>query len=1154
MFITPQGTPKLNIRDVSRHSTLNFNIVVSQGSDFRRNDLVIVGPQISRECICGNSNIHVVQAEMPPFRSDNAGQRNTPRDNTETSANQSAHVQTPISLDAQSNFPTAQRAQVQIPVAGSSVCVNAVEACAASSQTTTTTASSLAPLSVTSVTNAATVTGQVSPLTNARTESPPTVCIPPFRDSPSCADTSDEQVFNESVQQVQNNQQVPSNNQVPSTNARHMPNTSAQHVLQGTQQVPASTHKFLKNTQQLSDANDQEILACAQQMPTSAQQPLIGKQAQCTCCKLPKPPAVVSESPVSTDTYPVYSDLLTMEQLNNTEYKSTEENSNDTSRDVSNESKGIISLAKHTTSALSSISNTNPIASAANNSPLAASSTKTDVSLALTTTLTPAPNISADNIGEAADSAATKTHENLEESDGNTAKNGLCKTEAAKHMSKCQQSDELAATAEAVSKTTETQTDLGDVGPVIKTSDAAETVENQEKKPATSEAIKCIKSYTPVHTVATSSVTVPTALGQIVLLSSPIMSTRISGSVVSRGQTPGAVPYICKSPPDRLLPVVSGYASFSCSSVEPSVVKLQPVPDGTLFANQRVMKSSCQMSSSIVSAQNEPRTITHASVIAPLLPTQSQMPVYAQVIKAKKNHTTLSVQPNLKSSSSAAVMSNTVTSDIIHSSQVTMSTSISHSHDANVSPRNKKKHRRMAPAAPDVPCANISLHSKQFPRVCESHYMELEELQNISIANGNCKPPPKPVQTPEKSTEELMQEVLMNKPQVGNLVLVKKTQSQHPPNTPKILRKSRNPSVTQRRSVIKGEERKRLTKSVESTEDVALDLDIALEFERRKNYRTSFIGDIVPSEAAKERMIEDNSFGDVQTIMQHPKKEPIYALPQPACFGDDTMQAVKRITEKYNTPQRWKLQAKSFESSLQRPTKVTMAGKGNSTTQQPHVVTATPPSISTPYTREKARLGLFYRSHAAEICICDCLAELKQRSGPNEPWLATHTGRPLLVFNTGEGRRRRQLQLVLADSTTALPLWSDFITYLSEFRPADLLKSSRPIHQLRLSSNLRVQVLIEYYNSRAAEEFYGRFLAITADPSDSLWMVSGDRSSLNTKTATKKKLINNKSIISHPCHFTHVTHMQAMGIPEELDSEVPFVINRVRSRSSEQLN
>ncbi len=58
-----------------------------------------------------------------------------------------------------------------------------------------------------------------------------------------------------------------------------------------------------------------------------------------------------------------------------------------------------------------------------------------------------------------------------------------------------------------------------------------------------------------------------------------------------------------------------------------------------------------------------------------------------------------------------------------------------------------------------------------------------------------------------------------------------------------------------------------------------------------------------------------SNIGDVQTVLRNSlvdEEEKIYSLPQPACYGDNTLKAVKKITEKYDSLQRRKMRALSF--------------------------------------------------------------------------------------------------------------------------------------------------------------------------------------------------------------------------------------------------
>jgi len=55
--------------------------------------------------------------------------------------------------------------------------------------------------------------------------------------------------------------------------------------------------------------------------------------------------------------------------------------------------------------------------------------------------------------------------------------------------------------------------------------------------------------------------------------------------------------------------------------------------------------------------------------------------------------------------------------------------------------------------------------------------------------------------------------------------------------------------------------------------------------------------------------------GDYQTLLKHGHQDAVYSLPQPHCYGDDTLRAVKLITEKYDTFKRRQMRAMSFRDA-----------------------------------------------------------------------------------------------------------------------------------------------------------------------------------------------------------------------------------------------
>jgi len=46
------------------------------------------------------------------------------------------------------------------------------------------------------------------------------------------------------------------------------------------------------------------------------------------------------------------------------------------------------------------------------------------------------------------------------------------------------------------------------------------------------------------------------------------------------------------------------------------------------------------------------------------------------------------------------------------------------------------------------------------------------------------------------------------------------------------------------------------------------------------------------------------------------RQDAVYSLPQPYCYGDDTLRAVKLITEKYDTFKRRQMRAMSFRDTV----------------------------------------------------------------------------------------------------------------------------------------------------------------------------------------------------------------------------------------------
>ena len=343
-----------------------------------------------------------------------------------------------------------------------------------------------------------------------------------------------------------------------------------------------------------------------------------------------------------------------------------------------------------------------------------------------------------------------------------------------------------------------------------------------------------------------------------------------------------------------------------------------------------------------------------------------------------------------------------------------------------------------------------------------------------------------------------------------------------------------------------------------------------------------------------------SSLGDINAINNQNTDAPpdksassdkeTYSLPEPQSYGDGTLKAVKRITDKYDSLQMRKLRARSFragshqltglgkdQSSLDRALlnlqvdtldftdrTLTNSAPCSPSVGQPKIPQSSPeesqsPEIVVPVTtgltdRDVSRVEMFYRSRSTEVVVCSCLADLQiataQSGGstatavaPISSWQHRHTGVPVMVLNTGTGRRNRALHLVLAERDTGFPLWSDRVNYLTNYA-----ERSTTLQAFHVSTSLRTIAAFSFYSAPAAARFHCNFKRLTSDPEDELWSLSNVKKKQKKKakkvtpsgagvdvnsnspspwkrsaSAKIKKVTKNE--ISQPCHFIHVTNV-----------------------------
>lgn len=355
--------------------------------------------------------------------------------------------------------------------------------------------------------------------------------------------------------------------------------------------------------------------------------------------------------------------------------------------------------------------------------------------------------------------------------------------------------------------------------------------------------------------------------------------------------------------------------------------------------------------------------------------------------------------------------------------------------------------------------------------------------------------------------------------------------------------------------------RKRYSRSTEDLNFmmVDLDLDLATHLEKNRSFRSSFIG-----EDASSKPPVFQATGDFQTLLKHSRTddENLYVLPQPYCHGENTLKAVKRITEKYDTLERWKLKASVFsQNTLKNSSCMKQMGPGytqnmrgensdkspgsnkiveesqdetNTVSTDPgplvnkELNTASAPSIILSK-QEIQQIEMFYKSRDTEITVCSCTADLLFGTDNKQgdiKWEQSYTGVPAFLLNCGNTRRPRQLNVVFSDRYTSFMLWNDKVNYLSQYTDHSPL-----FHTMHLSTYHNRLAAFKFHCPMAAAAFLDKYKQLTADCDDTLWKVSQSHKTSQRKNNSKScKPV--KGNISQPFNFSHINYVDSSRIKQ----------------------
>ncbi|CAF2745020.1 unnamed protein product [Rotaria sp. Silwood2] len=173
-----------------------------------------------------------------------------------------------------------------------------------------------------------------------------------------------------------------------------------------------------------------------------------------------------------------------------------------------------------------------------------------------------------------------------------------------------------------------------------------------------------------------------------------------------------------------------------------------------------------------------------------------------------------------------------------------------------------------------------------------------------------------------------------------------------------------------------------------------------------------------------------------------------------------------------------------------------------------------------------------YRSIGTQVFACRCLCDLyittTDRLAKLEDWILFQHGLPVWLLNSGTNpKRQSRLSLIIAEHGSGFPVWQDTINGFSD------VKQARAQHiTFRLSDQITLAVL-RFNDLSASKDFYSYYQSIRNDKRyENLFstiILNRHHRSSSCGSILRKHRKNqniNKSSISNPCQFQHITCLQ----------------------------
>ncbi|CAF1426462.1 unnamed protein product, partial [Adineta ricciae] len=174
-----------------------------------------------------------------------------------------------------------------------------------------------------------------------------------------------------------------------------------------------------------------------------------------------------------------------------------------------------------------------------------------------------------------------------------------------------------------------------------------------------------------------------------------------------------------------------------------------------------------------------------------------------------------------------------------------------------------------------------------------------------------------------------------------------------------------------------------------------------------------------------------------------------------------------------------------------------------------------------------------YRSIGTQVFACHCLCDLfittADRLAKLEDWIRFQHGLPVWLLNSGTDlKRTSRFSLIIAEHGSGFPIWEDTINGFSD------VKQARAQHITFRLSDQKTLAVLRFHDLAASKDFYSYYKSIRCDTRyEHLFSTealnkhhrSASCGSLLRKRRKNHKSIN-KSSISNPCQFQHITCLQ----------------------------